>query len=322
MLPSSGLRSLLSDCTARSQNVRTDCVSRSACLASTGTRAPTAAKLDASRRAVLKWGGAAAVLALAAQQPALAVEAAGPQVGSCTDCIGEVEGTLNACALNAQSCISTQNDDELHFVAPWQYDEDREKAISHLIDVATGGSYDPGASQDPFGISPTDAAAYILGGVGAVVTGRDLPEQPKRRRASQADSKAFDGKLLDRHTTADGTEYIRIAFSAGQDGKERAGGLIDAEFLFPVGDNIVDLRASSRQVNRDLAENVSNGFSLSFSSGVSFDSNTARRRLERLRKALRWEAAAVITDFDPKFNNSQLLWFEKLYKPLEKLYVR
>lgn len=33
---------------------------------------------------------------------------------------GQVNETLNACPLDAPSCISTLNDDELHFAAPWQ----------------------------------------------------------------------------------------------------------------------------------------------------------------------------------------------------------
>ena len=32
-------------------------------------------------------------------------------------------------------------------------------------------------------------------------------------------------------------------------------------------------------------------------------------------QALRWEVVPVITDFDPRFNNSKPLWFEKLYQP-------
>lgn len=39
---------------------------------------------------------------------------------------------------------------------------------------------------------------------------------------------------------------------------------------------------------------------------------------EQLRKALRWEVIDVISDFDPKFNNDQPLWFERLYEPLRQ----
>ena len=63
-----------------------------------------------------------------------------PPVGACTDCIGEVDSTLNVCALDRQSCVSTQNEDEDHFVAPWQYSltANRAAAIRQLISVATG----------------------------------------------------------------------------------------------------------------------------------------------------------------------------------------
>ncbi len=61
-----------------------------------------------------------------------------PAVGVCADCIGEVEGSLNACQLDYSSCVSTSNDDEEHFVPPWQYDNKTDDAVRRLIDVATG----------------------------------------------------------------------------------------------------------------------------------------------------------------------------------------
>jgi uncharacterized protein (DUF1499 family) len=57
------------------------------------------------------------------------------QVGNCTDCVGEVDGTLNTCELSSDSCISTQNDDARHFVAPWMYDGPREEAVELLVQV-------------------------------------------------------------------------------------------------------------------------------------------------------------------------------------------
>ncbi len=40
-----------------------------------------------------------------------------------------------------------------------------------------------------------------------------------------------------------------------------------------------------------------------------------RRKMESLRKALRWEVVPVMADFDPKFNDEVPLWFEQLYAP-------
>ena len=34
--------------------------------------------------------------------------------------LGEINGVLNACPLNSLSCVSTQNDDQDHFIPPWQ----------------------------------------------------------------------------------------------------------------------------------------------------------------------------------------------------------
>ena len=34
--------------------------------------------------------------------------------------LGEINGVLNACPLNSLSCASTQNDDQDHFIPPWQ----------------------------------------------------------------------------------------------------------------------------------------------------------------------------------------------------------
>ena len=80
---------------------------------------------------------------------------------------------------------------------------------------------------------------------------------------------------------------------------------------WPPGDNIVDLRASTR-----LKPTQADGkLSLSLSKGIVYDQNLAQRQLERLRKALQWESVPVITGFDPRFNQDKQLFFEKLYQP-------
>jgi hypothetical protein len=76
-------------------------------------------------------------------------------------------------------------------------------------------------------------------------------------------------------------------------------------------DNIVDIRAASRG-QPGLRDGM---LGLSLADGLAYDRNTAKRRLEALRKALRWEQAPVITDFDVRFNDKRLLWFERLYQP-------
>ena len=73
----------------------------------------------------------------------------------------------------------------------------------------------------------------------------------------------------------------------------------------------MDIRAASRG-QPGLGAGM---LGLSLSDGLSYDQNTAKRTLEALRKALRWEQAPVITDFDVRFNQRRLLWFERLYQP-------
>lgn len=238
-----------------------------------------------------------------------------PPVGSCADCIGEVETTLNVCNEDAISCVSTSNDDEAHFLPPWSYDGPRDAAINHLVSIATGGGASAGLSSEPLGISSSSAAGFILGGVAAVMSGGAMPDQPERAKAGIA--ALFDGVLSERHTTGEEAEYVRLTF--GSEGGSAQfvtdpSSVVDAEFIFPSDDNIVVLRAASR-----VQPQGRGSLGLNFSKGLVFDNNTAARSLEQLRKALRWEVVPVITDFDPRFNGNKPLWFENLYKPFIKL---
>jgi len=232
------------------------------------------------------------------------------------ECVGEVEGTLNTCSLDKPSCVSTQNDDEPHFVAPWMYDCGREEAIEQLISVATGGAYDPQLLQAPYGRSRADVASYIVQGTINVILGRPPPES-KPRAQRQEESQPFDGKLLDHHITPDDYEYLRFVFGSSHAESEPFR-VIDAEFVFVPNDDIVALRASSR-----VQPTGGGTLNLSFTeSPVVLDQNYSRQQLERLRKALRFEIVPVITDFDPRFNNEKQLWFEKLFDPANERYRR
>ena len=74
---------------------------------------------------------------------------------------------------------------------------------------------------------------------------------------------------------------------------------------------MVDIRAASRKNPGVRGANLS----LSLSTGLQYDTNVAKRELEALRKALRWEEAPVVTDFDPRYNQRRPLFFERLYQP-------
>lgn len=212
------------------------------------------------------------------------------------------------------------NDDELHFAAPWQFEATTDDAVAALVAVACGGAYDPGLIAEPFGIRRQDAAAYIVGGVVAVIRNGDLPEQPQRRKRDAADFTPFDGVLADSRTDPDGTRYLRLTL--GTDGGratevEDPSTVIDAEFLFLPNDSIVNVRAASR-VQPEAGGFGSNGqLALSFTQGFVVDKNVARRKMEALRTALRWDLAPVVTDFDPKFNPEAPVWVDKIFKPFD-----
>ncbi|PNH05588.1 hypothetical protein TSOC_008145 [Tetrabaena socialis] len=301
----------------------------------------------------LPTGAAVSPPALAASQDATPPGWAASQEGCAFGlCPGEVRGTLNTCALTAPSCVSVMSDDAEHFVAPWSYDTEgdgegererraaaegregggRGAAIRRLVEVATGGYYEPGLSTDAYvtnGYSRLDAAAYLVSGAVSSLTGAPPPDRPQPLRDSQG-ALPFDGTVLDQHDTADGGIYLRIRFG-GDGGGERDTPALDADFLFPPGDSIVIIRcadAASVDTDGDALPGGRGGGSggggggrlaLSFERGLEWDANTARREMEALRKALRWDVVPVVSEFDPKYNNDRPLWFERLYEPFREV---
>lgn len=229
-----------------------------------------------------------------------------PPVGNCIDCIGEVNGDLNACAYATTSCVSTQNDDEAHFIPPWTYEGMKAKdAVQKLISVATGEILGASLKAPPSNVSFLQAPGLVFSGVLSTLKGEPVQRQQRQQQA-RAEPLRFQGEVQDQHTTASGCEYVRITMTPTS---AAAPNVIDAEFLFPSDDAIVDIRASSRRPPGLASGNVS----LSLSDGLLYDENVAKRVVEQLRRSLRFEQAPVITDFDPRFNQDKTLWFEKLF---------
>ncbi|CAK0783266.1 hypothetical protein CVIRNUC_006465 [Coccomyxa viridis] len=222
--------------------------------------------------------------------------------------LGEINGVLNACPLSSLSCASTQNDDQDHFIPPWQYDGDLQSARDRLLKIATGEVAVTGLLEGAPGlpgVSRTDAAGFILEGVRNTLRGEPLPQRPTRQQGSK--SFRFDAVLADQHTAEDGSQYMHFTFNRGRE----SGAVIDAEFLLLTGDNIVDIHATSR--GRPGLQDAR--IDLSLSEGLIYERNTAKRLMEEIRKALRWENAPVLTDFDPRFNQKRLMFFERFYQP-------
>ena len=71
------------------------------------------------------------------------------------------------------------------------------------------------------------------------------------------------------------------------------------------------MRTASREDPGIRGGNIS----ISLSYGLQYDTNVAKRLMEEVRKALKWEVTPVVTDFDPRFNQKKPLFFEKWYQP-------
>ena len=85
-----------------------------------------------------------------------------------------MRSTLNQCPFGQASCVSSLNEDEAHFYAPWENDNlSLEDAVARVITVAEGGPYQ-GVVDAPYGRDRGDVARFILQGTAAVSTNRPI----------------------------------------------------------------------------------------------------------------------------------------------------
>ena len=308
-----------------------------------------------SRRLAL----AGAALALVAP-PARAIDA-GPPEGDCPECVGVLNDLLNSCPDTSEACVSSQNDDEAHFIAPWAYPGDRSDAMRRLVAVAVGEEAGrvPGArvntrqetAADPnidvYGRDKREVNRWILDATGAFVMRQPLPQRPAVRgapsrggggvgtgvvarlaggAAERGDAAprvvavrvaAYDESLgyvrlvvgktasPDGSHTGDGPSSGDDGSSGARDGSSAGDDVFDVELLFWDDDEVVNVRVAARDAPK------TGRWSLSYVDGLKYTKNAARDLAEELRIALGWEVLPVISEFDPRFNNSKRLWFEK-----------
>ena len=233
----------------------------------------------ASRRtalfSLLGCGGAAGSGALGAG-PALASASSPPSVGDCPECVGVLNGLLNSCPAESEACVSSQNDDESHFAAPWAYSGARVDAMRRIVEVVT----------DPSGRG-IDPVAY---------------------RGGKARDRLKVSTAVTAYDESSGYVYLRIATSGDTGDARRDADLtqtFDVELLLWDDDEVVNVRCAARDRPK------TGTWSLSYVDGVRFSRNAARDVAESIRVALGWEILPVISGFDPRFNNSKRLWFEK-----------
>ena len=115
-----------------------------------------------------------------------ALASAEPTVGDCPECVGVINELLNSCPPETEACVSSQDDNEEHFIAPFAYPGDRTTAMRRLVAVATGveagrvagevtadGLSDENASIDVYGRDKREVAEFILGTTGAFIPRRN-----------------------------------------------------------------------------------------------------------------------------------------------------
>eukprot|EP00884_Botryococcus_braunii_P001849 jgi/Botrbrau1/11665/Bobra.168_2s0020.1 len=166
------------------------------------------------------------------------------------------------------------------FVPPWQYDGNREEAAEQLIDIITGGRYKQGLTQDPYGDQSSGCRKVHFG-----ICRQRLARTPTTRQAAAGGWQRrrglpFKAAWSNASRTKPAACTCMLYLIPG------AAGVVDAEFLFPPGDNIVGVRAASRKQPGGFRPA---SLKLSMSSGLVLDANATRQEMDRLRKALSWE---------------------------------
>jgi uncharacterized protein (DUF1499 family) len=212
--------------------------------------------------------------------PAFASASPAPPAGDCPECVGVLNDLLNSCPAESEACVSSQNDDETHFAAPWAYSGARADAMRRVVEVVT----------DPSGRG-VDPKAYRT-------NGKDSSRDKLRVNTSVA---AYD--------ESSGYVYLQIEFAERDETVsaegEKTTATFDLELLLWDDDEVVNVRCAARDRPKTGV------WSLSYVDGVRFSRNAARDVAESVRVALGWEILPVISGFDPRFNNSKRLWFEK-----------
>ncbi len=209
---------------------------------------------------------------------------------------------LSSCAEVSESCVSTTNDDEGHFINPWitavrgasvgieaMRKKARESALRDLALEERDGEWDNDSNN-------SSSSSNTI-----------MPEM----KGPLGDCVEFDinnGKIV-----------LRLFDVAGGVNSNDADVVInesdvfDAEFYFLDNDAIVDIRIAARDAPKG------GSFALSYDKGIKFEKNRARKLADTIRQKLGWEIVPVIASFDPKWDSKRRMWFEDILDPQESV---
>ena len=246
---------------------------------------------------------------------------------------------LSSCAEVSESCVSTTNDDEGHFINPWAFSTSKTEAMRELVAVALGNKEGMFSSR-----RDGERAARAITAVRGASVGIEAMRKKARESAlrdlvveerdgegnndSNSSSSSSNiimpemkGPLGDcvEFDINNGKIVLRLFDVAGGVNSNDADVVInesdvfDAEFYFLDNDAIVDIRIAARDAPKG------GSFALSYDKGIKFEKNRARKLADTIRQKLGWEIVPVIASFDPKWDSKRRMWFEDILDPQESV---
>jgi hypothetical protein len=234
---------------------------------------------------------------------------------------------LDSCGELSESCVSTTNDDEAHFINPWGFSMSKAQAMKELCEVAIGnkggeGYFEYNTSKNVVGNAIARSDKVRGGSVGIEAMRKKARESALRdlqMESSKEDDleppKMMTGPLGDclEYDVKNGKIVLRLFDrKVGEDEIiDDESEIFDAEFYFLENDSIVDVRVAARDAPKGGV------FAISYDQGLKFEKNRARALADNIRQKLGWEIVPVIASFDPKWDSKRRLWFEDILDPTE-----
>ena len=235
---------------------------------------------------------------------------------------------LSSCPEVSESCVSTTNDDEGHFLNPWGFSMSKANAMRELVMVALGNkegegyfSYDEGRdSRVSTAVRGASVGIEAMRKKARESALRDLALEEKGggdlNTSSMPEMKGPLGDCIE-YDVNNGKIVLRLFDVPGgvkdPDIVVNESDVFDAEFYFLDNDAIVDVRIAARDAPKG------GSFALSYDQGIKFEKNRARNLADQIRQKLGWEIVPVIASFDPKWDSKRRMWFEDILDPQENI---
>ena len=235
---------------------------------------------------------------------------------------------LSSCPEVSESCVSTTNDDQAHFLNPWGFSMSKANAMRELVMVALGNkegegyfSYDEGRdSRVSTAVRGASVGIEAMRKKARESALRDLALEDKGggdlNTSSMPEMKGPLGDCIE-YDENNGKIVLRLFDVPGgvkdPDIVINESDVFDAEFYFLDNDAIVDVRIAARDAPKGGT------FALSYDQGIKFEKNRARNLADQIRQKLGWEIVPVIASFDPKWDSKRRMWFEDILDPQENI---